>query len=315
MRNFSIANGCAVAPDPHLAEEHRAARVELDRQGDAEQERRQGDEPEPRADRVEAALDDLRGARQAEAAHAEQRDPVDVVDLDRRADDLEDARQQAHAHAGRLRLADEVQRRLRQRLAGLDDHAVHAALVDEPVQRWRAVVGELGAGEPLERHAPDELRPTVAVGELRAQALEGLAAADEQAALGGGHAARDEPRDPAGEQRGDEQRAPEAEDLIGAEVALDEPVLQQHDEQGVERRALKELRRLVDRRLVEDELVAVVEAVRLAGDDDERQGEQGLDVQAVVPEDVQAHEAGRAPAARTSATARPRRKIASRSRT
>ena len=174
-------------------------------------------------DRVEAALDAPRGARQAEAAHAEQRDPVDVVDLDRRADDLEDARQQAHPNAGRLRLADEVQRGLRQRLAGLDDHAMHAMLLDEAVQLRRADVRKLRAGEALERHPADDLGATVARGELRAQALAGLAAADEQAAFRRRHPAGEVARDAASEHRGDEERAPQTEDLVGPEMPVDEP--------------------------------------------------------------------------------------------
>ena len=49
-----------------------------------------------------ARLSSARGAREAERAHAEHRQAVDVVELDRRADDLEHPRQHAHPHAGRL---------------------------------------------------------------------------------------------------------------------------------------------------------------------------------------------------------------------
>ena len=57
------------------------------------------DEPERRADEVERALEQPRGAREPEAPDAEQRHALDVVELDRRADDLEHARQHADAHA------------------------------------------------------------------------------------------------------------------------------------------------------------------------------------------------------------------------
>jgi len=48
--------------------------------------------------------------------------------------------------------------------------------------------------------------------------------------------------------------------------------------------------RLVDRRLVDDELVAVVQAVGLAGEDAERQGQQGDRIERFVAEDVDAEQ-------------------------
>ena len=63
-----------------------------------------------RADEVERALERVRAAREAEAADAEHRQAVEVVELHRGADDLEQARQQAHADAGLLGDADEVER-------------------------------------------------------------------------------------------------------------------------------------------------------------------------------------------------------------
>ena len=65
-------------------------------------------EPDRGADDVERALEQPRRAHEAEAADAEHRHPVDVVELDRGADDLEHPRQHAHADADRLGDPDQL---------------------------------------------------------------------------------------------------------------------------------------------------------------------------------------------------------------
>ena len=86
--------------------------------------------------RSKARLSSARGARQAEAADAEQREPAEVVELDRGADDLEEPRQQAHADAratwrpgrGPATVAGPSVRRR-------DDHAMHAVVAARAKRR------------------------------------------------------------------------------------------------------------------------------------------------------------------------------------
>ncbi len=72
--------GMAVAPDPGLAEEHRAARPELDGHRDQDQEGHGGHEHQGGPEQVEPALHQGRGSAQAEAADAEHDHPVQVVE-------------------------------------------------------------------------------------------------------------------------------------------------------------------------------------------------------------------------------------------
>ncbi len=82
-------------------------------------------------DEVERSLEQPRGARQPERADAEHRHAVDVLELDGRADDLEHARQHAHVHAGRLGDPDQLGDAARVDRRRRDDDAVHLQLVDD----------------------------------------------------------------------------------------------------------------------------------------------------------------------------------------
>src|SRR4051812_7626440 len=93
------------------------------------------------------------------------------------------------------------------------------------------------------------------VGELQAR----LRGADHQTALLGRLAARELPRQGAAADGGEKQDPPEAEDLRLAQMTIDQKVLAQEDDQRVERGEVEKRRRLVQRRLVQHELVAVVE--------------------------------------------------------
>ena len=75
-----------VAPDADLAEEDRAAGVEPDRERERREDRRDRDQAERGGGEVEAALEQPRRAREPEAAHAQHRHAVDVVELDGGAD-------------------------------------------------------------------------------------------------------------------------------------------------------------------------------------------------------------------------------------
>ena len=214
--------------------------------------------------------------------HAQQRHAVEVVDLDRRAHDVEHARQEAHRHPRRLRLPDEVEHVLGRLLRGLDDDAVHVELAGEHMQLRAGGGDELGIGGRAQRHAPDELGTTIADVELVGEPLEGLVAADEQAAFRPDRLAHEPARDPA---RGDgehEERHPEHDHLAGPDRTGEQLLVKDEDEQREERRELKELGRLVDRALVEHELVALVHPLDLAREDDERKRQERREMQAVV---------------------------------
>ena len=72
-----------------------------------------------------------RGAGQVEAPDPHQGDAVEVVELDRRADDLEQARQHADAHADGLQRPYEVEHLARVDAARGDDRAVHVERLGE----------------------------------------------------------------------------------------------------------------------------------------------------------------------------------------
>lgn len=96
-------------------------------------------------------------------AHAKKRQPVDVVDLDRRADHIEDSRQQADGNASRLDLAHEVEHVPGGLLRRLD----YAFGSDRaPYDAAREPAGDNGENEeddPQEEHLT---RPQRAVDEL-----------------------------------------------------------------------------------------------------------------------------------------------------
>ena len=133
-----------------------------------------------RAGEVEGALEHARAAGEAEAAHAEHRQPVEVVELHGGADDLEQPRQQAHADADRLGDADEVERVAGVGGDGREDHAVHVVVADERAE----AVGADARRQRVEPDAGDDLGVDAAALELAADGADGLGVAEDQAALG-----------------------------------------------------------------------------------------------------------------------------------
>ena len=85
LRNLNISNSRPSRPDPPLAEEDRAARVELDRYRDQQQQRREQREAQQRCGDVEGSLEYPRRTTDPELSRAEQGEPVDVVELHRGA--------------------------------------------------------------------------------------------------------------------------------------------------------------------------------------------------------------------------------------
>src|SRR4051794_5101938 len=85
----------AVTTDPPLLEQGRPLRIEPDGDRGEKEQWAECDDQQRRPDDVETALYELRGAREAELASAEQCDPVDLVTSRRRADHFEEAWQHA----------------------------------------------------------------------------------------------------------------------------------------------------------------------------------------------------------------------------
>src|SRR3954468_17202450 len=79
----------AVAADADLAKQDGAARLEPDGHRDREQDRADRDRADSGGNDVESALERKRGARESERADAQEGEAVDIIKLDRRADDLE----------------------------------------------------------------------------------------------------------------------------------------------------------------------------------------------------------------------------------
>ena len=108
--------------------------------------------------RLNAAEERVRSKR----LHAHHGDAVQVVELDRGADDLEQARQHADAHADGLQRADEVQHLAGVGAARRDDRAVHVERLGEVADLREAGLGE-GVGRPrrdlVEVEVRDDLSP------------------------------------------------------------------------------------------------------------------------------------------------------------
>ena len=85
----------------------------------------------------------------------------------------------------------------------------------------------------------------------------------------------------------EKQDAPQAEHLRLAEAAVHQHVLAEEDQQRVERRQAEERRRLVERGLVQHQLIAVVQAGELGDENDERQRDKRGGLQGVIAEDGQ----------------------------
>ena len=89
----------AAAPRARLAEEHGAARADLDDEPDDRQHRQGQHEQDPADDKVERALYGHVEPAQLGVPDVQEWNALDVIDEGPRADDLEEARHDVHAHA------------------------------------------------------------------------------------------------------------------------------------------------------------------------------------------------------------------------
>ena len=144
VRNLRMRERLAAAAHPHLPEEDRPARVELDRDRDGGEERRQQDERRcPRATRSSARLRKSDERREPRGRQPEQRQPLGRVDAHMRAEHVEQPRHDVDLHVELVELRIDrasLVRRLRER----HDHALDVERVDRSpgvVRRCRAPSG------------------------------------------------------------------------------------------------------------------------------------------------------------------------------
>ena len=132
------------APRATLREQHRPARIELDRERDQREQWREREQQHRRADDVERALAEAGGRRERGHVDREQRHPADLVDGARAVEELEEARDDVDGHAGVAADAQRMQQALMMRAGEGDHHAVDLVERDEVLERREpAEVGEV----------------------------------------------------------------------------------------------------------------------------------------------------------------------------
>ena len=195
-----------------------------------------------------------------------------MVELDRRAGDLRRLGEDADLDPESLQLADHEQQRVAARRRGGEDHPVDPVNLEDLGEVGRqlrppGLVRPLGALD--RRHDADQLRlDRGAEGELLAHELAGRTVADQQAALGRRQPSGEHSRKRAQADEEHEEQHPGAEHLLAPERAVDDGAVEQPEDEHRQGGEAEERRDLVERALVEDVLVAVVEPDRLRRDDE-----------------------------------------------
>ena len=221
--------------------------------------------------------------------HAEQGHALDVVELDRRPDRLEQPRQDADLDAERLGEPDRVKDVvLGVGLARRDDHALDLLDLEGQAElrdRAERVRVRLLPMEGQRHAADDTALEARRLLELGSDVARGLVGAEHEDPLDRRRAGGDRTGERAAEDHRDGEHRPEAEDLVAAQRAVDESGRAEPEQEGAQRRDVEDARRLVERRLAQEVLVAVVEADRLVDQDDERKGEQQLGAGRVIADE------------------------------
>jgi hypothetical protein len=106
---LSIPNSRSADPDPAVDEEHRPARVELDRDRDEQPQRKTDDEDEHASDQVEAALHDPVPAGQDRRAKLEERRALTRHVLAALHEQLGRVGREPHLDALPVRLLDDLE--------------------------------------------------------------------------------------------------------------------------------------------------------------------------------------------------------------
>ncbi len=184
-------------PDAPVAVEDRPRRRELDRERD-EQPQRKADEDHGAADAdVECALDDPVGAGEGRLPQLEQRHALPGNELGTLRDQLRRLRRDPHLHAGAMSFVAQAQKLLRVEIGVGDDQLVglvrleHVRQVVDGAEK-RQLEGRLRGSDRAEEVVLDSAS---AVTEVRVQACEVVARADEHGASLQAGQPEDVPRD------------------------------------------------------------------------------------------------------------------------
>ena len=137
---------------------------------------------------------------------------------------------------------------------------------DELLERQR-----VGAVE-VDRDGGDDLGVDAALAQLLAHDRDRVDRAGHEAALRRHRGVDGPARESAQADEQRERRAPDDEDVARIELHGGEAVVHEPQQQRVDRGHLQQPRRLVERGLVQDQLVALVQAADLADEDDRRRG-------------------------------------------
>jgi len=202
-------------------------------------------------------------------ANAQQRDAVEVVEVDGGADDLEHVRQQRDACARLARGFQQLEGHRVREAVRPDDQAVSSGTGDDLQQRLR-FAGDTGSAQHrfLDRDTGHEVRRQRVAVEDRQQAYVGALVAREQAALARKIAQGQPARSATPEDRGDDEGHAEQDRLLLAGLPAEELLVAQPDAQYEQHPELSELGQLLDRRLADALTVALVQAEHLGGGDE-----------------------------------------------
>ena len=152
---------------------------------------------------------------------------------------------------------------------------------------WRATSSSNGSASEVWRSTGDrgdDLGVDAALAQLLAHDRDRVGRAGHEAALRRHRGADGPARESAQSDEQRERRAPDDEDVARVELHGGETVVHEPQQQRVDRGHLQQPRRLVERGLVQDQLVALVQAADLADQDDRRRGDHAEHEHGVVDE-------------------------------
>ena len=212
------------------------------------------------------ALEPARGAPEPGRPDAEHRQAVELVELDGRADDLEQPRDQAHAQADRLRHAGRPRAARWSRSAGgatRTRSTCSRATSSSNAPRSSAAAEGAARSSPRPRRWR-RWRPASSVTETTLSALPITRQRSTVAAT----PRRPRARRPCRAAVSASVPVHSSEDLRRRQIRADQRSVTEPDDQREEAGDLRERRRLLERRLVQHDLVAVVESGRFVDRDE-----------------------------------------------
>ena len=241
---------------------------------------------------------------------------MDVLELDGRADDVEQPRLDADLHAERLHVADDRRAgaRCRGRRSRRSRGATSWVRTERLEQRARLVRRAAARSSGIERTTSAlSAQPCWSFSRTRGRRSGSPTTMQRSGSACLTADAADER--PADRRRRARTRPTAPTPCSGAEMrpSTNAPWREEDDER-VERREVEEARALVERRLREDDLVAVVQPHQPAGHDDQRQDQQAGRVQRVLADQPARRRPSRPAPRRRRRAPSSRRSAASRSR-